>query len=254
MARSPRGDGSGWRRRGNRDPCPSLVPAKAASAQLVVDSSAGPHRSIASPGVATLVLLQVDIVFIHPVTGPGANQSVTGSGVCRMATAEVRPHEYVAGSRSPCCPSSAFSSPGRAGGRGVVRGRALSASNHAVSCFNASNPVHMSSLTIGCFNVSKHVDVFRLSTSATHARPFLPLLAGDCPIDSLASGFWFWSFNPSKIAPSRRPAASATGDTPPGQSSLPVPPTPCVCLAFSLAVASTTSPPVPPGSSDTLPR
>ena len=52
---------------------------------------------IASPGVATLVLLQVDFVVFQLVTGPGANQSVTGSGVCRKATAEVRPHEYVAG-------------------------------------------------------------------------------------------------------------------------------------------------------------
>ena len=92
MARSPRGDGPDWRRRGNRDPRPSLLPARAASAQLVIDSSAGPHRSIASPGVATLVLLQVDLVIIRPVTGPGANQNVTGSGVCRKATSEVGPH------------------------------------------------------------------------------------------------------------------------------------------------------------------
>ena len=62
MARSPQGDGLDWRRRGNRDPRPALVPAKTASAQLVTDSSVGPHRSIASAGVRTLVLFQVDLV------------------------------------------------------------------------------------------------------------------------------------------------------------------------------------------------
>src|SRR4051812_17009675 len=46
MARSPQGNSRDWRRRGNRDPCPALNPAKAALAQLVVDSSVGPHRSI----------------------------------------------------------------------------------------------------------------------------------------------------------------------------------------------------------------
>jgi hypothetical protein len=36
-------------------------------------------------------------LFIQPVTGPGANPSVMGSGVCRNATAEVEPHKIVAG-------------------------------------------------------------------------------------------------------------------------------------------------------------
>ena len=54
-ARSPKGDGFTLaNRRGNRDPRPSLLQHKAASAQLVVDSFVGPHRSPASPGVATL--------------------------------------------------------------------------------------------------------------------------------------------------------------------------------------------------------
>ena len=49
-ARSPKGNSFDWRRRGNRVPCPALLPAKTASAQLVINSSVGPHRSIASPG------------------------------------------------------------------------------------------------------------------------------------------------------------------------------------------------------------
>ena len=49
-----------------------------------------------------------------PVRGPIPNH--TGSGVCRSATSEVEPQKSVAisGGRR-CCPSSACSSPGRAG-------------------------------------------------------------------------------------------------------------------------------------------
>ena len=116
-ARPPEGDGFDGRRRGNRDPRPALAPVKTASAQLlVVDSSVGPHRSTAPPGVATLVLFQIDLVIIRPVTGPGANQSVAGSGVCRNATREVGPQRMLRETRSPERPSSADSSPGRAGG------------------------------------------------------------------------------------------------------------------------------------------
>jgi hypothetical protein len=37
------------------------------------------------------------ISSIQPVTGPGANPSVMGSGVCRNATAEVEPQVIVVG-------------------------------------------------------------------------------------------------------------------------------------------------------------
>ena len=71
-------------------------------------SVVGPHRSgdgRVSPGVD------------DPVTGPGANPNGVGSGVCRSATREVEPQKSVAiGRGRRCCPSSACSSPGRAGG------------------------------------------------------------------------------------------------------------------------------------------
>jgi hypothetical protein len=71
-ARSPQGNGFDGRRRGNRDPCPACFPAKTASAQLGADSSVGPHRSIASAGGRTLVLVQVEDRPSNrsPVRGP----------------------------------------------------------------------------------------------------------------------------------------------------------------------------------------
>jgi hypothetical protein len=84
----------------------------AASAQFVCTRSSG------RIGRAILACLQgVD----DPVTGPGANPIVVGSGVCRSATREVEPQKSVAIDRGRrCCPSSACSSPDRAG---VSRGR-----------------------------------------------------------------------------------------------------------------------------------
>jgi hypothetical protein len=53
-----------------------------------------------------------------PVRGPIPNG--VGSGVCRSATSEVEPQKSVAiGRGRRCCPSSACSSPGRAGGSRV---------------------------------------------------------------------------------------------------------------------------------------
>jgi len=66
-------------------------------------------------GVTTPVSSRL-MLSLPPVTGPGANPSVMGSGVCRSATAEVEPQRIVVRARSPWCPSSACSSPGRAGG------------------------------------------------------------------------------------------------------------------------------------------
>ena len=92
---------------------------RAASAQFVCTRSSG------RIGRAMVGSLQgVD----DPVTGPGANPIVVGSGVCRSATSEVEPQKSVAIDRGRrCCPSSACSSPDRAGG----------------SCGRRSGPVHV---------------------------------------------------------------------------------------------------------------
>jgi len=118
-ARSPKGDGFCRRAARESRPPSVVVPAEAASAQLVSDSFVGPHRSPASPGVATLELFRVDIVVIQPVTGPRANPIATGSGMCRSETkrSNLKWKSHARGRR--CCPSSAYSSPSRAGGRGV---------------------------------------------------------------------------------------------------------------------------------------
>ena len=80
---------------------------RAASAQFVCTRSSG------RIGRAMVGHLQaVD----DPVTGPGANPNEVGSGVCRNATSEVEPQKSVAINRGRrCCPSSACSSPVRAG-------------------------------------------------------------------------------------------------------------------------------------------
>ena len=77
----------------------------AASAQFVCTRSSGRiGRAMVSRGVD------------DPVTGPGANPNEVGSGVCRSATSEVEPQKSVAIDRGRrCCPSSACSSPDRAG-------------------------------------------------------------------------------------------------------------------------------------------
>lgn len=70
---------------GNRDLRPSLLPAFTASAQLVVDSSVGPHRS-QRPWANGRVFSSRLISSAAPVTGPGANPTAMGSGVCRSET------------------------------------------------------------------------------------------------------------------------------------------------------------------------
>ncbi len=79
---------SHWRVRGESRPRRSWFQRSAASAQLVVDSFVGPHRSPASPGATTLVLFQVDLVCRSVASSPQTSSLCTNRRHCRLSLRE----------------------------------------------------------------------------------------------------------------------------------------------------------------------
>ena len=197
-ARSPQGDGVVLASaEGIETPGRRSVQREAASAQLVVDSVVGPHRSPA-PSSHRGHLFSSGLISSshHPVTGAGANPIATGSGVCRSETEEVKPQRMSRRSAVAVVPQFGRVAP-RTGPE-----------------FHASRSVHVFSLRqgfgFGRLNLSGSASRRRAPASSTGGTPSgrssLPAPTGPCACraSSLAAA--------SSSSP---PAAPGSSGTPP---------------------------------------